>query len=142
MGSISGGGRYDDLTSGFGLPGVPGVGISFGADRIYDVLEALGGFPDTRTFGTQLLFVAMDPAGLRYALPLLRQVRQAGCNAELYPEPAKLKKQLGYADKKQIPWVAIIGPDEMANGLLALKNLATGQQQSTDLPGLLALLKN
>jgi histidyl-tRNA synthetase len=141
MGSISGGGRYDDLTGGFGLPGVPGVGVSFGADRIYDVLEALDRFPVTRTFGTQLLLTTMDPASLRYALPLLRQVRAAGFNAELYPEPAKLKKQLGYADKKQIPWVAIIGPDEMASGLLTLKNLASGQQSQTDLPGLLALMK-
>ncbi len=131
MGSISGGGRYDNLTGVFGLPNVSGVGFSFGADRIYDVLNQLDLFPKATASGVQLLFVAFDNKGLNYCLPLLRQVRRAGIAAELYPEPAKMKKQMAYANAKQIPFVAIVGDNEMAANSLMLKDMNTGEQQLT-----------
>ncbi len=129
MGSISGGGRYDNLTGVFGLPNVSGVGFSFGADRIYDVLNQLDLFPKATASGVQLLFAAFDAAGLNYCLPLLRQVRRAGIAAELYPEPAKMKKQMAYANAKQIPFVAIVGDNEMAANRLMLKDMNSGEQQ-------------
>lgn len=131
MGSISGGGRYDNLTGVFGLPNVSGVGFSFGADRIYDVLNQLDLFPKATASGVQLLFAAFDDKGLNYCLPLLRQVRRAGIAAELYPEPAKMKKQMAYANAKQIPFVAIVGDNEMAANSLMLKDMNTGEQQLT-----------
>ncbi len=131
MGSISGGGRYDNLTGVFGLPNVSGVGFSFGADRIYDVLNQLDLFPKATASGVQLLFAAFDNKGLNYCLPLLRQVRRAGIAAELYPEPAKMKKQMAYANAKQIPFVAIVGDNEMAANSLMLKDMNTGEQQLT-----------
>lgn len=129
MGSISGGGRYDNLTGIFGLPGVSGVGFSFGADRIYDVLTMLDKFPEEAQTGTRLLFVAFDKAGVDYCLPMLRKVRRANIAAEIYPEPAKMKKQMGYANANNIPFVAIVGDNEMAEGMVMLKNMTTGEQK-------------
>jgi histidyl-tRNA synthetase len=128
IGSITGGGRYDNLTGVFGLDGVSGVGISFGADRIFDVLNQTDGYPDNVIGGTQLLFVTFDERGIAYVLPLLRQLRAAGVSAELYPDPAKLKKQMSYANANNIPYVAIAGDEEMASGTVMLKNMASGEQ--------------
>lgn len=133
MGSIGGGGRYDDLTGMFGLKDLTGVGISFGADRIYDVLEELGLFPTTTNETTRVLISNFDEAAENYALPILSQLRQNGIAAELYPQAAKLKKQLSYADSKRIPYVILIGSEEMESGLLSLKNMQTGEQQKLTL---------
>lgn len=128
--SICGGGRYDDLTGVFGLPNMSGVGISFGADRIYDVMNELGKFDEVITPPTKILFVNFGEAEQNYCLPLLAKVRKAGINAEIYPDAgAKMKKQMGYADDKKIPFVVIVGTDEMQNGLLSLKNMASGEQE-------------
>jgi histidyl-tRNA synthetase len=129
MGSIGGGGRYDDLTGMFGLKGLTGAGISFGADRIYDVLEELMLFPAANNQTTLVLICPFDTAGETYALPLLQQLRTSGINAELYPAGAKIKKQLDYANNKLIPFVIVIGSDEMESGLLTLKNMTSGEQQ-------------
>lgn len=130
MGSINGGGRYDNLTGVFGMPGMSGVGISFGADRIYDVLNQLDLYPKDALQATQVLFVTFGEAEQDYALPLLGQLRKSGISAEVYPEAgAKMKKQMGYANQKQIPYVVIIGGDEMAAGMLSVKNMITGEQQ-------------
>jgi histidyl-tRNA synthetase len=129
MGSIGGGGRYDDLTGMFGLKDLTGVGISFGADRIYDVLEELHLFPESSSESTRVLISNFDADAEKYALPLLQQLRKAGINSELYPSSAKLKKQLNYADAKSIPYVILIGSDEMETGLLTLKNMQSGEQQ-------------
>jgi histidyl-tRNA synthetase len=134
MGSITGGGRYDNLTGVFGLEGVSGVGISFGADRIYDVLNQLELYPETSTEQTKILFVSFGEKELLYCLPWLSVLRSKGLNAEIYPEPAKMKKQLSYADNKRIPFVAIVGETEMNAGKVMLKNMKTGEQSlvSTD----------
>ncbi len=137
IGSISGGGRYDNLTGSFGLPGVSGVGFSFGVDRIYDVMEELGLFPAQSATSTRVLLVAFDTEAQRYALPVLRQLRESGINSELYPDPVKLKKQLDYANAKGIPYVVLIGSNEMATGQLALKDMAAGTQQSVGLTDLI-----
>ncbi|GAA4428282.1 histidine--tRNA ligase [Pontibacter saemangeumensis] len=129
MGSISGGGRYDNLTGMFGLPGVSGVGFSFGVDRIYDVLEELQLFPDSSQVGTKVLLVQFDKQSEVYALPVLQRLRDAGIASELYPEPAKLKKQMAYADQKNIPYVILIGSEEMATGKLKLRDMKLGEQQ-------------
>ncbi|MGZ3750209.1 MAG: histidine--tRNA ligase [Mucilaginibacter sp.] len=129
MGSIGGGGRYDDLTGMFGLKGLTGVGISFGADRIYDVMEELSLFPDTTSQSTQILICCFDIEGEKYALPLLQQLRNENINAELYPAGAKIKKQLEYANNKQIPYTIVIGSDEMQSGLLTFKDMASGVQE-------------
>jgi len=129
MGSIGGGGRYDDLTGMFGLSGLTGVGISFGADRIYDVLDELNLFPETTNQSTQVLICCFDKEGETYALPLLQQLRQNDINSELYPAGAKIKKQLEYANNKQIPYTIVIGSDEMESGLLAFKNMVSGVQE-------------
>jgi histidyl-tRNA synthetase len=129
MGSIGGGGRYDDLTGMFGLKDLTGVGISFGADRIYDVLEELNLFPTSAQQGTTVLISNFDEKAELYALPILQQFRNNGLAAELYPTSAKLKKQMSYADAKNIPFVILIGDEEMQSGLLTLKNMATGEQQ-------------
>jgi len=141
MGSICGGGRYDDLTGIFGLPGLSGVGISFGADRIYDVMTELQLFPQEIGATTKLLFANFGETEEIYSLPILRQIRQAGINAEIYPEAAKMKKQFKYADDKKIPFVAIIGADEMANGTIALKNMQSGEQANLRLEELISQLK-
>jgi histidyl-tRNA synthetase len=140
MGSIGGGGRYDDLTGMFGLKGITGVGISFGADRIYDVLLELNLFPETATAGTKVLISNFDEAAESYALPLLHKLREAGIAAELYPSAAKLKKQMSYADDKHIPYVLLIGSDEMLSGLLTLKNMHTGEQKKLKSEEIIELL--
>ena len=141
IGSVSGGGRYDNLTGVFGLPGVPGVGFSFGVDRLYDVLEELNLFPAQRLQGTQLLFAHFDQAGFDYALRCLTVLREAGIRAELYPEVTKLKKQLEYASKKELPFVGICGDQEIATGTVALKVLATGVQENLTLNEVIARLQ-
>ena len=129
MGSITGGGRYDNLTGVFGMPGVSGVGISFGADRIYDVLNTLNLYPTETLQSTQVLFVTFGQDEQDYALPLLAQLRKAGIRAEVYPEAgAKMKKQMGYANAKQIPYVVIIGSEEMETGMVSMKNMISGEQ--------------
>ena len=128
IGSISGGGRYDNLTGVFGMDGMSGVGISFGADRIYDVLNQLDLYPEDASFGTQLLFVNFGEAEAAYVLPVLAKVRAAGIRAEIYPDSAKMKKQMSYANAKAIPFVAIVGENEMNEGKVMLKNMATGEQ--------------
>ncbi len=140
MGSIGGGGRYDDLTGMFGLKNLSGVGISFGADRIYDVLEELDAFPKNTTESTKVLISNFDETSEAFALPILSQLRAAGIAAELYPQAAKLKKQLGYADAKHIPYVILIGSEEMASGLLSLKNMNSGEQSNLTMQALLAQL--
>jgi len=129
MGSIGGGGRYDDLTGMFGLKDLTGVGISFGADRIYDVMDELNLFPATANQSTQVLICCFDKEGENYALPMLQQLRGNNINAELYPAGAKIKKQLDYANNKQIPYTIVIGSDEMQSGLLAFKDMASGVQE-------------
>lgn len=137
MGSITGGGRYDNLTGIFGMPDVSGVGISFGADRIYDVLTELNLYPESMMDSTQVLFVTFGDAELRYALKWAKTLRENGVRVEVYPEPAKMKKQMGYADAKHIPYVAIVGGNEMENNTVMLKNMATGEQQPIELTQLL-----
>lgn len=129
MGSIGGGGRYDDLTGMFGLNDLTGVGISFGADRIYDVLEELKLFPENTSESTKVLISNFDEQAEIFALPLLQKLRAAGISAEIYPSSTKLKKQMTYADDKNIPFVILIGSDEMDSGLLTLKNMKSGEQQ-------------
>ncbi|MCX2431815.1 histidine--tRNA ligase [Pedobacter sp. GR22-10] len=141
MGSIGGGGRYDDLTGMFGLKDLTGVGVSFGADRIYDVLEELKLFPTSAEVGTKVLISNFDAEAEKYALPILQQFRSAGVAAELYPSSAKLKKQMAYADAKKIPYVILIGGDEMASGELTLKDMQSGEQKKLTVLGILDLLK-
>ena len=128
IGSISGGGRYDNLTVVFGMEGMSGVGISFGADRIYDVLNQLDLYPKEAVNGTQLLFVNFGEAEAAYVLPVLAQVRAAGIRAEIYPDAAKMKKQMSYANAKMVPFVAIVGENEMKEGKVMLKNMTSGEQ--------------
>lgn len=128
IGSISGGGRYDNLTGVFGMDGMSGVGISFGADRIYDVLNQLDLYPKDAALGTQLLFVNFGEAEAAYVLPILAKVRAAGIRAEIYPDSTKMKKQMSYANAKAIPFVAIVGENEMNEEKVTLKNMATGEQ--------------
>lgn len=129
IGSITGGGRYDNLTGVFGMPGVSGVGISFGADRIYDVLNQLNLYPETSEEQTQLLFVSFGEKELAYCIPWANALRQKGINVEIYPEPAKMKKQMSYADSKKIPFVAIVGENEMKENKVMLKDMKTGEQK-------------
>ena len=129
MGSITGGGRYDNLTGIFGLPDVSGVGISFGADRIYDVLEQLGKFPENAINQTQILFVNFGETETEYILTKLAELRNKGIAAEIYPDAAKMKKQFAYADSNNIPYVIIVGESEMKEGNLTLKDMKTGEQQ-------------
>jgi histidyl-tRNA synthetase len=129
IGSITGGGRYDNLTGIFGLPNVSGVGISFGADRIYDVLTELNLFPQELQSSTRVLFATFGQDELRYALRWAKELRANGIAVEVYPEPAKMKKQMGYANDKNIPFVAIVGGDEMAQNKVMLKNMTSGEQQ-------------
>ena len=128
IGSISGGGRYDNLTGVFGMEGMSGVGISFGADRIYDVLNQLDLYPKEAVNGTQLLFVNFGEAEAAYVLPVLAQVRAVGIRAEIYPDAAKMKKQMSYANAKMVPFVAIVGENEMKEGKVMLKNMTSGEQ--------------
>ena len=130
IGSICGGGRYDNLTGIFGLPDLSGVGISFGADRIYDVLTGLNLFPEALESSTKLLFAVMGADELRYVLPIAKALRRAGVSVEVYPEATKLKKQFDYADKKAIPFISINGSNEMEAGTVNIKNLQSGEQKS------------
>ena len=141
IGSISGGGRYDNLTGVFGMSGMSGVGISFGADRIYDVLNQLDLYPKEAVNGTQLLFVNFGEKEAAYCLPVLSAARDAGIRAELYPDSAKMKKQMSYANDKNIPFVAIVGENEMNEGKLTLKNMTTGAQSLLTPDELLAVVK-
>ncbi|UJP64848.1 histidine--tRNA ligase [Mongoliitalea daihaiensis] len=129
IGSVSGGGRYDNLTGVFGLEGVSGVGFSFGVDRIYDVMDELGLFLEGNVGQSKVLICYFDHQGFEYGLKVLNQLRQAGISSELYPEVAKFKKQLGYADKKQVPYVAVLGEQEIASQTISLKNMQTGTQE-------------
>ena len=140
MGSITGGGRYDNLTGIFGMPNVSGVGISFGADRIYDVLSELNLYPENLQSTTQLLFATFGEQELLYALRWAKVLREKGMSVEVYPEPTKMKKQMGYADSKKIPFVAIVGGDEMAAGKVMLKDMQSGEQQLVTLEELLEKL--
>lgn len=141
IGSISGGGRYDNLTGVFGMPGVSGVGISFGADRIFDVLNQLDLYPKDAVNGTRLLFVNFGQAEAAYCLPVLAKVRAAGVRAEIYPDSAKMKKQMSYANAKNIPFVAIAGETEMNEGKFTLKNMLIGEQHAVTADELLAMMK-
>ncbi|MEG1838967.1 MAG: histidine--tRNA ligase [Bacteroidaceae bacterium] len=140
IGSITGGGRYDNLTGVFGMAGVSGVGISFGADRIFDVLNQLDLYPKEAVNGTQLIFVNFGEAEAAYCLPLLAKARQAGIRAELYPDTVKMKKQMSYANDKNIPFVAIVGENEMNEKKLTLKNMITGEQMLISPEELFALI--
>ncbi len=137
MGSIGGGGRYDDLTGTFGVPGIPGVGISFGVDRIYEVMAALNAFPETIHTGTKVLFFNLGEAESRAAFGLLQQLRAKGIPAELYHEQAKFDKQFKYAEKKEIPYVVILGGEELKSGSVKLKDLRTGEQSAKSFEELL-----
>ena len=142
IGSITGGGRYDNLTGIFGLPDVSGVGISFGADRIYDVLAELNLYPASMLESTQVLFAAFGDSELRYALGWAKELRAKGVRVEVYPEPAKMKKQMGYADAKQIPYVAIVGGNEMESNTVMLKEMSSGEQKQVTLEQLCEILPN
>ena len=137
IGSITGGGRYDNLTGIFGLPNVSGVGISFGADRIYDVLTELDLFPKELQSATQILFATFGDTELRYALRWAKALRAAGKTVEVFPEPTKMKKQMSYADDKKIPFVAIVGGNEMETNTVMLKEMATGEQKQVTLEELI-----
>ncbi|HMM12715.1 MAG TPA: histidine--tRNA ligase [Bacteroidales bacterium] len=141
MGSICGGGRYDNLTGVFGMPGMSGVGISFGADRIYDVMNELGLFPETSADSTQVLFLNFDAQGERFSLPFVQQLRQQGINTEMYPSAEKLKKQMRYADQKHIPLVVMAGETELQNNSFTIKDMKEGGQQTVDVSLLLATIK-
>ena len=132
IGSICGGGRYDDLTGIFGLPDMSGVGISFGADRIYDVLAGLNRFPQGMTGSADVLFTNMGEAEVAWLLPIVTSLRQRGVRCEIYPDASKLRKQFEYADRKGIRYLAIVGGDEVASGRVTLKNLSTGEQRSEE----------
>ena len=128
IGSITGGGRYDNLTGIFGMPGISGVGISFGVDRIYDVLNALDLYPKDSLQTTQVLFINFGEKETAYCLPIVAKVRQAGIRAEIFPDSTKMKKQMSYANAKQIPFVVLAGDNEIAEGKVTLKNMETGEQ--------------
>ena len=141
IGSICGGGRYDDLTGIFGLPGLSGVGISFGADRIYDVMTGLGLFPEEVDSSTRVLFVNFGGEEERASLALLRQLRDEGIAAEIYPEAGKMKKQMEYANRRSVPYVAIVGSDELASGTATLKDMRTGEQSKVPFAELVQKVK-
>ena len=141
IGSITGGGRYDNLTGVFGMPGVSGVGISFGADRIYDVLNQLDLYPTDSLLTTQILFVNFGEKEMEACMEFAAHLRACGVRVELYPEAAKMKKQMGYADTKKIPYVALVGENEIASGKIAIKNMTTGEQQQLTIEEVADMLK-
>ena len=141
IGSITGGGRYDNLTGIFGMPGISGVGISFGVDRIFDVLNALDCYPKDAVNGTQLLFINFGEKETAYCLPAVAKAREAGIRTEIFPDSSKMKKQMSYANAKQIPFVALAGENEMAEGKLTLKNMLTGDQQLVTAEELIDIIK-
>lgn len=142
IGSISGGGRYDNLTASFGVPDLAGVGFSFGIDRLFDVLEELKLFPDNTQTSTQIMFTNFDELAQKYALPLLKKLRDENIKTEIYPDNAKLKKQFGYADAKKIPYVIVIGSDEMQNNLLTFRNMVSGEQQKLTIEQIITYMKS
>jgi histidyl-tRNA synthetase len=142
IGSICGGGRYDNLTGIFGLPDVSGVGISFGADRIFDVLAQLKAFPEDASKSTQVLFINFGNKEERYCLPMVQKLREEGIKAELFPGNAKMKKQMAYADAKNIPYVVLVGEDEVATGHVSLKNMQNGEQTKLRYEELVKLLSD
>lgn len=142
MGSITGGGRYDNLTGIFGMPGLSGVGISFGADRIYDVLDALDLYPKESVCGTQLLFINFGEKETDYCLPIVAKARKSGIRTEMYPDKVKMKKQMGYANAKSIPFVVLAGENEIAANKVTLKNMVTGEQQLVDADELIAAVRS
>jgi len=137
IGSICGGGRYDDLAGIFGMADISGVGVSFGAERIYDVMLKLDLFPESAVAGTKLLFVNLGEREENHILPLVSKVRKAGIRAEIYPDHAKLIKQMSFADSKDIPFVALVGEEEISKGIITLRNMQTGEQKEVDMEGLL-----
>ena len=140
MGSITGGGRYDNLTGIFGMPGVSGVGISFGVDRIFDVLNELDAYPQDAMISTRVLFINFGDKETAYCLPVVKKLRDAGIRTEMYPESAKMKKQMSYANTKQIPFVAMAGENEINEGKFTLKNMTTGDQQMVTVEQIIDLL--
>lgn len=141
MGSITGGGRYDNLTGIFGMPGISGVGISFGADRIYDVLNTLDLYPKEITTDTQLLFINFGEKETSYCLPVVAKARQNGIRTEMFPDAAKMKKQMAYANANAIPYVALAGDDEIQKGVVTLKNMETGEQEQVTPEQLIEIVK-
>ena len=141
IGSITGGGRYDNLTGIFGMPGISGVGISFGVDRIFDVLNALDCYPKDAVNGTQLLFINFGEKETAYCLPFVAKAREAGIRTEIFPDSSKMKKQMSYANAKQIPFVALAGENEIAEGKLTLKNMESGEQQLVTIDDLITIVK-
>ena len=142
IGSITGGGRYDNLTGIFGMPGISGVGISFGVDRIFDVLNTLDCYPKDAVNGTQLLFINFGDKETAYCLPAVAKAREAGIRTEIFPDSTKMKKQMSYANAKQIPFVALAGENEMAEGKLTLKNMLSGEQQLITIEELINIIKS
>ena len=142
IGSITGGGRYDNLTGIFGMPGISGVGISFGVDRIFDVLNALDCYPKDATNGTQLLFINFGDKETAYCLPAVSKAREAGIRTEIFPDSTKMKKQMSYANAKQIPFVALAGENEMAEGKLTLKNMESGEQSLVTIDEIIKTIKS
>ena len=142
IGSITGGGRYDNLTGIFGMPGISGVGISFGVDRIFDVLNTLDCYPKDAVNGTQLLFINFGDKETAYCLPAVAKARETGIRTEIFPDSSKMKKQMSYANAKQIPFVALAGENEMAEGKLTLKNMLSGEQQLVTTEELIEIIKS
>ena len=142
IGSITGGGRYDNLTGIFGMPGISGVGISFGVDRIFDVLNALDCYPKDATNGTQLLFINFGDKETAYCLPAVAKAREAGIRTEIFPDSTKMKKQMSYANAKQIPFVALAGENEMSEGKLTLKNMESGEQSLVTIDEIIKTIKS
>ena len=141
MGSITGGGRYDNLTGIFGMPGISGVGISFGADRIYDVLNTLDLYPKEITTNTQLLFINFGDKEAEYCMPIVSKSRANGIRTELFPDAAKMKKQMSYANANNIPFVALAGDDEIQKGVVTLKNMETGEQKQVTAEEMISIVK-
>ena len=137
IGSIGGGGRYDDLTSNFGLKDISGVGISFGIDRIYLVMEELGLFPNNIDVSTKVMFANFGDKEAAFCMPLLKQLRLASISAELYPKNEKIKKQMAYANKKGVQYVILVGEDEMESGILTIKNMESGEQSNWSIADLI-----
>jgi histidyl-tRNA synthetase len=140
MGSITGGGRYDNLTGIFGMPGISGVGISFGVDRIFDVLNDLDAYPKDAMLATRVLFINFGDKETAYCLPIVKKLREAGIRTEMYPESAKMKKQMSYANTKQIPFVALAGENEINEGKVTVKNMETGNQEMVSIDELIGML--
>ena len=140
MGSITGGGRYDNLTGIFGMPGISGVGISFGVDRIFDVLNDLNAYPEDAMLATRVLFINFGDKETAYCLPIVKKLRDAGIRTEMYPESAKMKKQMNYANTKQIPFVALAGENEISEGKVTIKNMESGNQEMVSIDQLIDML--